>query len=179
MHPTRTLWSSPSSLLLALLCSATVGAFDLPSDSISLDLPTGWEAETSKPPVLLMCHTPAESASVAASAYKNLAITRQDMRPDLKTLYLKDPRFFLQVTLLQTFTTLSINQIVDRSIGGYKGVLIFGTLKEAQAAVSNMQFYFLVGNRLYTIVYSCQTQNWDKSWPTFEKSLSSLRKLKK
>jgi hypothetical protein len=152
----------------------------LRADSLSIELPKGWSSETAgvEDPVLLFARSASDSSGANPNT-RNLVVTREALSPLLAKLFNQDPVFFLQVSLLQTYRSMNMIDVRRRTINGVSGVFISSFLREAKTEVSNVQFFFLRGERLFLVVYSCQYSERENAIPAFEKSLSTLRWSKK
>jgi len=178
-HLSQWLCAAVVALLSAAFSGVGAAPYLLKEDSISIEVPNSWAMENPGDPVILMAHTQPDSSGRSVSMYMNLVITRETVAPDLKALYLKDPKFYLQVTLLQAYKTFRIVQVNDRTVNGLRGVYMLGSMKEAKAEVRNLQFYTLVGSRLYAVTCTCLAADWQSALPIFEQMLSTFRKTAK
>jgi len=161
-------------IILLLFLSNAISGAQLLQDNLTIVLPENWPIKASNPPIIFIAKaiTPENGTPLTDAVpyyhYQNIVITCQEMTNNQKSLYDKDPSFYLQVTLYQTYPTLAIYQIDKRTINRFSGVYIKNIVEESNLRVGNIQFLFLIGDRLYGVAFSCLSQTLEKNSSIFK-----------
>jgi hypothetical protein len=163
--------------ILILLFTMDTFCLLIPGEKISIDIPSNWTTEVSSPPIILISKSQMTESSPKSqyTFQSNLVVSKQVLTKNQKQLYEKDPAFYLQVVLYQSYPTMSLLRVENKNINGINGIYMQGSVKQSGLDVSNLLFYFILENTLYGIAYSSLSHTFVKNLPTFETSLHSLK----